>query len=82
MGALDPEQCKEPKYQVAYYTFLASGKQPNIECEVGWKCMKCSLLVRQIFDYIMLTWERIPGSPCFSVLQVTESWAEPENEAK
>ena len=29
----------------------------------------------------MLTWEKISGSPHFSVLQVMESWAEPGNEA-
>ena len=29
----------------------------------------------------MLTWEKIPGSPRFSVLQATESWAGPGNEA-
>ena len=29
----------------------------------------------------MLTWEKIPGSPCFSVLQVTECWTRPGNEA-
>ena len=28
-----------------------------------------------------LTWEKIPGSPRFSVLQATESWAGPGNEA-
>ena len=30
----------------------------------------------------MLTWKKIPGSPRFTILQVTESWAEPGNEAK
>ena len=29
----------------------------------------------------MLTWEKIPGSPCFSLLQAMESWAGPGNEA-
>ena len=33
-------------------------------------------------DYIMLTWEKIPGSPRFSVLQATKSWAGPGNEAR
>ena len=30
----------------------------------------------------MLTWEKIPGSPRFSVLQVTESWVGAGNEAR
>ena len=29
----------------------------------------------------MLTWEKLPGSPCFSVLQTTKSWAGPGNGA-
>ena len=29
----------------------------------------------------MLTWEKIPGSPHFTVLQATESWAGSGNEA-
>ena len=29
----------------------------------------------------MLTWEKIPGSPRLSVLQVMKSWAGPGNEA-
>jgi len=29
----------------------------------------------------MLTWEKIPDSPCFYVLQATKSWAEPGEEA-
>ena len=29
----------------------------------------------------MLMWEKIPGSPCFSVLQAMKSWAGPGNEA-
>ena len=27
------------------------------------------------YDYVMLTWEKIPGSPRFSVLQATKPWA-------
>ena len=44
----------------------------SVERVVSWKYAKRSLLVRQIFatcDYVMLTWEKIPGSPRFSVLQ-------------
>ena len=32
-------------------------------------------------DYIMVMWEKIPGSPRFFILQVTENWTEPGNEA-
>jgi len=32
-------------------------------------------------NYVMLTWEKIPGSPHFSILQVRKSWAWPVNEA-
>ena len=83
------EQEKEPMYQVTYHTYLASGGRlsytPSIERVVGWRYVKRILLILQIspfFDYVMLTWEKIPGSPHFSVLQATESWAGPGNEAK
>ena len=45
---------------------------------------KCSLLALQIFTIFWLhhlTWEKIPGSPRFSVLQVVEGWAVPGNKA-
>ena len=42
----------------------------------------CSENFSPFSDYIMLTWEKIPGSPHFSVLQATESWAGPGNEAR
>jgi len=29
----------------------------------------------------MLMWENTSGSPCFSILQATKSWAGPGNEA-
>ena len=54
-----------------------------IEHVVGLKHVNCSLLVLQISpfsDCIMLMWEKIPGSPCFSVLQAMERWVEPGNE--
>ena len=89
MGVLVPEQWKEPRYKVAYHTCLASGRwlsyTPSIDLVVGWKYAKRSLLVRKFSpfsDYVMLTWEKISGSPCFSVLQVTESWVGPGNEAR
>ena len=53
VGALGPEQRKEPRYKVAYHTYLASGRQLSytlsVERIVDWKYAKCSLLVRQIF---------------------------------
>ena len=58
---------KQPTYQVAYYMYLANGRQlsytPSVEHVVSWKYAKRTLLVWQISDYIMLTWERL--SPLF-----------------
>ena len=34
-----------------------------------------------IFRLRHLTWEKIPGSPCYSVQEATESWEGPEYEA-
>ena len=83
MGALGPEQQKELRYQVAYHTYLASGRQlsytPNVEHVVGWKYAKRSLFGK-FSDCIMFMWEKIPGSPHFSALQAMESWAGPGNE--
>ena len=47
---------------------------PNVAC-LFWK-------FSPFFDYVMLTWEKIAGSSRFSILQVTESWAGPGNEAR
>ena len=53
MGALGPEQRKEPRYKVAYHMYLASGRRLSYtlsaEHVVDWKYAKRSLLVRQIF---------------------------------
>ena len=72
VGTLGPEQRKEPRYEVAYHTYLASGRRclthwplsawsveimPNTACKFG----KFS----QLADYAMLTWEKILGSPRF-----------------
>jgi len=61
MGALGPEQRKEPRYQVTYHTWIAGRRQlsytPSVERVVGCKYTKCSLLVQQILpfsDYVML----------------------------
>ena len=56
--ALGAEQRKEPRYQVAYHTYLASGRwlsyTPSVERVVSWKYAKCSLLVQQIFTIFWL----------------------------
>ena len=56
----------------------------SVERVVDCKYAKRSLFSKffQLADYVMLTWEKIPGSPRFSVLQATESWVRPGNEAK
>ena len=58
MGALGPEQRKEPRYQVTYNMYLASGRRlsytPSVECVVGLKYAKRSLLVLQNFAIFRL----------------------------
>jgi len=53
VGTLGLEQQKEPRYKVAYHTYLASGRRLSytlsVEHVVGWKYVKRSLLVWQIF---------------------------------
>ena len=47
--------------------------------------MTCSLLVLQIFAILRLDHaylRKIQDSPCFSVLQATESWVGPGNETR
>ena len=50
VGALGSEQRKQPRYKVAYHTYLASRRQLSytlsVERVVGWKHAKHSLLVR------------------------------------
>ena len=43
---------------------------------VAWTICKTQLFCRfsPFSNYVMLIWEKIPGSPRISVLQVTESW--------
>ena len=41
----------------------------------------CACLFWPFSDYVMLTWEKISGSPRFSVLQAMESWSGPGNES-
>jgi len=48
------------------------------------QCVKLYFLVQNFLpfvDYIILMQEKISGSPRFSVLQATKSWAGPRNEA-
>ena len=53
VGALGPEQQKEPRYKVAYHTYLASGRRLSytlsVERIVDCKYAKRSLLVWKIF---------------------------------
>ena len=52
------EQEKEPRYQVTYHTYLASGGQlsytPSAERVVRWRYVKHSLLILQIFAIFQL----------------------------
>ena len=82
------EQQKEPRYQVTYYTYVASGGQltytPSVELAVGWRYAKCSLLILQIFAIFVLRRAHMRKDTRlsrFSMLEVTESWAGPGNEA-
>ena len=58
MGAPGPEQRKEPRYQVTYHTYLASGRRlsytRSVERVVGLKYAKRSLLVLQNFAIFRL----------------------------
>jgi len=74
------EQQEELRYQVTYHTYLPSGGRllctPSIELVVGWAIIRTWNFAFLFFffflsfiDYVMLTWEKIPGSPRFSVLQ-------------
>ena len=58
MGAPGPEQRKEPRYQVTYHTYLASGRRlsytPSVERVVGLKYTKRTLLVLQNFTIFRL----------------------------
>ena len=58
MGAPGPERRKEPRYQVTYHTYLASGRRlsytPSVERVVGLKYAKSSLLALQNFAIFRL----------------------------
>ena len=79
------EQQKEPRYQVTYHTYIASGGRllytPSFERVVSWRYTKHSLLILQIFAIFRLCHAHVRKDTRFSVLQVTESWAGPGNEA-
>ena len=81
------ERQQELRYQVTYHTHLVSvgplSCTPSIKLAVGRTICKVCFFVLNFFpfiDYVMLTWEQIPGSPRFSVLQATKSWRRPGNE--
>ena len=76
---------KEPRYQVAYHTYAASGRRlsnsytPSVECVVGWKYAKRSLFGKfsPLSDYVMLTWEMIyqalPALPYWNLVMYRHS---------
>ena len=78
------------RYKLTYHTYLARGGwlsyTPSVASEfvvVGYA--KLGLFVLKFLpfaNYVMLTWEKIPSSPHFSVLlQAMKSWAGPGNKA-
>ena len=77
MGALGPEQRKEPRYKVAYHTYLASGRRLSytlsVERVVNCKYVKRSLLVRQIFATCRLRHAHVRKDTRLSPLYRTES---------
>ena len=77
MGALGPEQRKEPRYKVAYHTYLASGRRLSytlsVERVVDCKYVKRSLLVRQIFAICRLRHAHVRKDTRLSPLYRTES---------
>ena len=83
---MDLEQRKEPRYQLTYHTYLASRGRlsytPSVERVVGLKYVKRRL---QNFTIFRLRHAHVRKdtrlSNGFSVLQATESWAGPGNEA-
>ena len=70
----------KPRYQVTYHTYLASRRRlsytPSVKHVVSWTIRETQPVL-QIFDYVMLTWKKIPGSPRFPVLEATKSWVGP-----
>ena len=52
---------------------------PSVELVVSWTVW---LFVLPFVNYIMLTWEKIPSSPRFSILQATKCWVEPGIKAR
>ena len=67
--------------EVIYQTYLAIGGWLSytlcVERVIG--CQFCKFL--RSSNYVMLNWEKILGSPCFSIIQTTESWVGPGNES-
>jgi len=59
MGALGPEQQKEPRYQVAYHVYLASGRwlsyTPSIKRVVSWTIRETQLVISANFRHLPIT---------------------------
>ena len=76
------------RYQVTYHSmYLAGGdcythQQLNLLLVELYMKLRFFVLIFfflqiNFVHYVMLTSEKIPGSPCFSVLQAMKGWAEP-----
>ena len=77
-GPTRPRTAKRPKmYKVSYLMYLAIGGQlsytPSVKLIVGWKYVKCSLLVLQIFAIFWLRHAHMRKDTRLSPLFHTES---------
>ena len=75
----DLEQEKEGR--ATYYTYLAIGGRvsyiPSVECKVCWiTCKTLPFCFKNLsyFDYTILTWEKIPGSPRVYIFAFWGAW--------
>ena len=84
MGAQDPEQHKEPTYQVTYHSYLSSGEwlsyTPSVEHAVGWNNAQDAACYEKFRYFPITSCSREKRYP-FSILPAMEIWAGPENEA-
>ena len=85
VGTVGLRTVRRAKVPVTYHTYELAGMTV-----IHTKCWTCSWLwifafsfwiFLPLVDHVMLTWEKIPDSPHFSILQATKSWAGPGNEA-
>ena len=85
MGTPGPEQQKEPRYQVTYHTYLASGRRLSYTACSQFKIREMQPVSSAKFHHFPITScsreKRYQPLHGFSVLQAMESWAGPGNEA-